>query len=760
MVMPIIGYGDRWSAQPGETIRFMVSAAVPRYHARVVLLIHGDTNPAGPGYKERPVAAAIEGEYAGRVQALHPGSFAVVPHADVLQPGDGFTLSAWVYPTTPGERPQAILAKWDDSSQAGYAMLLDAEGALALRLGDGRGGLATVSTGTPLRAFAWRHVTASWDAATGQVRLRQESHGPPQVPPDAVEATATVTVIPAATAAPLTIGAWTAEIAGQRVIGDRHINGKIEAPQVQRGEAVVAAWDFSRDIGSDRITETGPHGLHGRTVNAPTRAVTGRCFSGRVTNYHLAPEEYGAIFFHDDDLENAGWEPDFAWTLPEDLPSGVYAVHLQADDAEDFIPFIVRPRRGTATAPIAVLLPTYTYLAYGNEQITWRNPDSPVPHNPLQHLQAQDHTIVALGLKSAYDHHADDSGVCFSSRLRPVLNLRPKYSTALILAPQHFNADLYLIDWLEAMGHPYDVLTDEDLHAEGADLLHPYRVVMTGCHHEYWSSRMLDAVETYLGDGGRWISLTGNGYYWPIGVDPTRPHLLEIRRGQNGTGTWRSAPGENWFQTTDEPGGLWRDRGRPPQRLVGVGMSAAGFDRALPFYRLPASYDPRAAFIFAGVGEDEPIGDVGLMMGGAAGLEIDRADTALGTPPHALVVATARSFSDSYLRAIEEVTTPDAHQSGPDNPAVRGDMVFFETPNDGAVFAVGSITWFGCLSHNAYRNPVSRITDNVLRAFASEEWPERVFTPGPIAMGEGEPDPAATAPFSDCDGRRAGDEGP
>ena len=108
-------------------------------------------------------------------------------------------------------------------------------------------------------------------------------------------------------------------------------------------------------------------------------------------------------------------------------------------------------------------------------------------------------------------------------------------------------------------------------------------------------------------------------------------------------------------------------------------MSAAGFDVALPFHRLPASHDPRAAFIFEGVGDNEPIGDAGLMMGGAAGLEIDRADPALGTPPHALVVATASGFSNSYLRAIEEVTAPDAHQGGPENPAVRGDMVFFET---------------------------------------------------------------------------------
>jgi N,N-dimethylformamidase len=89
------------------------------------------------------------------------------------------------------------------------------------------------------------------------------------------------------------------------------------------------------------------------------------------------------------------------------------------------------------------------------------------------------------------------------------------------------------------------------------------------------------------------------------------------------------------------------------------------------------------------------------------------------------VVATARGFSNAYLRAIEEVTNPDAHQGGVDNSAVRCDMVYFETPNDGAVFAVGSITWFGSLSHNNYDNPVSRITDNVVRAFVDGQTARR-----------------------------------
>ena len=137
--MPVVGYGDRWSVQPGETIHFMVSAEVPHYDARVVRLIHGDTNPAGPGYKERPVASAIEGRYEGRAQTYHLGSFALVPDSAVLQPGDGLTLSAWIFPTTPGDHEQAILAKWDEAAEAGYALVVDAAGALALRLGDGDG---------------------------------------------------------------------------------------------------------------------------------------------------------------------------------------------------------------------------------------------------------------------------------------------------------------------------------------------------------------------------------------------------------------------------------------------------------------------------------------------------------------------------------------------------------------------------------------------------------------------------------------------
>jgi hypothetical protein len=94
-------------------------------------------------------------------------------------------------------------------------------------------------------------------------------------------------------------------------------------------------------------------------------------------------------------------------------------------------------------------------------------------------------------------------------------------------------------------------------------------------------------------------------------------------------------------------------------------------------------------------------------------------------PTLALAPRRTRSSSRAVSASPIHTSAPEAHLGGPENPAVRGDMVFFETPNDGAVFAVGSITWFGSLSYNMDENPMSRITDNVVRAFVSDDWPER-----------------------------------
>ncbi len=149
-------------------------------------------------------------------------------------------------------------------------------------------------------------------------------------------------------------------------------------------------------------------------------------------------------------------------------------------------------------------------------------------------------------------------------------------------------------------------------------------------------------------------------------------------------------------------------------------MVSQGFDISSSYVRTGASRDPRAAFIFEEVQEDV-IGDFGLSGGGAAGLELDATNPALGTPPHALVLASSQSHTDVYLMTPEDMNDPAPGLGGTEAAIIRSDMVFFETPKGGAVFSTGSIAWAGSLSHNNYDNNVERITTNVLKRFVDEE---------------------------------------
>lgn len=741
--MKIVGYSDRLSVAPGETLRFMVSCELPTYRADIVRLIHGDENPGGPGFKEELIPTTVNGEYPGRQQEIRNGSYVIVPDCPALRQHGSFTLQAWISPTTPHKGVQGILTKWSAADGKGYGLFVDEGGELALWLSNQEGRVERIRTDKPLWAADWYFVAASYDAQNGHVCLYQE---PLRVwPQDAtrvvVEKSSSIRTIGESNAPFLLAGYQLRAEAGKLIVGG-HFNGKIDSPRLfaralsrdelatlQRGAsphdfgaALVAAWDFAADISSRKVTDTSSHALHGQTVNMPARAMTGHNWTGQEPNFRRALGEYGAIHFHDDDLDDAGWEVDFAITVPTQLKSGVYAARLQAGEGEDYVPFFVRPPKGTASARVAFLVPTNSYLAYANLAPRVEAPEVLAPNARKGPPVAQDQYMIDHDLRGLYDRHTDGSGVCYSSRLRPLLNLRPKYNFWLFDCPHQFAADLHLVDWLEAKGHPSDVITDEDLHFEGAALLAHYQVILTGTHPEYWSGSMLAAMATYLHNGGRLMYLGGDGFYWVTSFDPERPHVIEVRRW-GGIRTWEAAAGEYYHSTTGEPGGLWRFRGQAPQKLVGVGFTAQGFDRSAPYHRQAGSFDPRVAFIFAGIGRDELIGDFEslVLSYGAAGFELDRAEPALGTPPHTLILASSSGHSDAYQHVVEEVLMTDPLQGGTVNPEVRADMVYFEYPNGGAVFATGSIAWCGALSHNNYDNTVSRITDNVLRRFASDE---------------------------------------
>jgi N,N-dimethylformamidase len=131
---------------------------------------------------------------------------------------------------------------------------------------------------------------------------------------------------------------------------------------------------------------------------------------------------------------------------------------------------------------------------------------------------------------------------------------------------------------------------------------------------------------------------------------------------------------------------------------------------------MPDSYHRTVDWITKGV-EGELIGDSGLAYGGAAGLELDRYDLTLGTPPHTRIIASSGGHSDNYMLSIEEILYPYPGLSGSQDYRIRADMTYFSSPNDGAVFCGGSIAFGQALPVNGFNNNVSIVLGNVIDAF-------------------------------------------
>jgi N,N-dimethylformamidase len=751
----IRGYCDRPSVAPGETIKFYVSSDLPGdYQADLVRMIHGDTSPRGPGFKEELIESAVSGTYPARFQRTQFGGYVEIPdEGGAAHPGGAFSVHAFVWPTTPGRGRQGVVSKWDESAKTGWALTIE-DGHLVFAVGDGSGEVGSVVSDKPLFQEVWYSVLATCDPESGTLTLHQtsvvnrvNSRFGPIVPLDSdTVVTAESAVEPGDAGVPVLIGGI-AEAApeGGRTWCIANYNGKVDAPKVLRGalgEAdaralaggevtggeVIAHWDFARGIGpdgigTDRVVDVSSNELHGACVNQPDRGMTGWNWLGREENFIHAPEQYGAIWFHEDSLDDCRWDADIELTIPEGLKSDCYAIRITLGDAEDYVPFFVLPPRGRSTAKILFLAATCSYLAYANGQIMQSADAGQAVAGHVPVLNERDielHENVEYYGLSTYDYHVDGRGVGYSTWLRPILNMRPKHRQEFGSLWQ-YPADLHLIDWLQEQGYEYDVATDHDLIEQGADLFKRYNVVVTGSHPEYYSESMVDAWEDYLCDGGRGMYLASNGIYWIVSPHPEKPYVMEVRKGESGAKAWQARPGELHHSTTGERGGLWRARARATQKIWGTGFSSFGFDHSGYFVQMPDSRDERAAWIMEGIDPEEAIGDFGLVGGGAGGYELDRYDLSLGTPPHTLLLASSVSHSVNYTVVNEDMFFPHPGMNGGEHPFVRADITYFTTPKGGGMFSTSSISWCGSLSHNEYDNNVSRLMNNVLTQFAKDE---------------------------------------
>ena len=714
MTAPLIGYADRISVRAGQKIAFKVSStAAGPYNASLIRILRGDPNPDGPGVKFEDQSEHFDGRFSSREQRAWPGSYALIEGAAKAKLPASLSVEALIWPTLPGDPAQTVISRRDPASGDGFALVMTPNGMML------EAGNVKVTVGRPLRPHTWYRVWASADPTSGILRVGQQPLKRAHAIEDEGEATATArTVLAIDVPKPVMIGA---EAAADRPAA-RCFNGKIEAPAI----AGLAAWDFSRRMDSMDVEDTGPNALHGKLINLPTRAMTGAAWTGDERNWKHAPHHYAAVYFHDDDLHDCGWEDDFAFVVPKEVKSGVYGIRLSCGTHSDIIPFFVRPELGKPTAKVCYLASTFTYQVYSNfARVPFNEPfRKRVADWKASALHPSEHKDYGL---STYDSHRDGSGVAYSSRLRPLMTWRPNflaYNDPRGSGMRHIPADSHLTGWLDRMGVAFDVITDHDLHEEGEALLAPYNVVLTGTHPEYHTAETLDALQSYTETGGRLMYLGGNGFYWRVALSDKVPGAIEIRRTEGGIRLWAAEPGEYYHSFDNAYGGLWRRSDRAPNKLCGVGFSSQGTFWGDPYRR--ASRDNQHAWVFDGV-KDELFGGYGFSGGGAAGFELDRLDYRLGSPLNAIVLATSEGHERKNFVVVHE------ERLGFDNTIngqtleqlIRADMVYVEKPEGGALFSVGSITYCGTLPAKNYDNDVSRLTFNVLNRFGELglNWP-------------------------------------
>lgn len=331
----------------------------------------------------------------------------------------------------------------------------------------------------------------------------------------------------------------------------------------------------------------------------------------------------------------AGWPVTWSFAVKGWDP-GFYGIRLADPAGAVTVPLVVRSV--AARAPLLVIVSTNTWAAYnewgGASTYQWRKDD-------------------ALGRDRA----------CRVSRLRPNPAADPDRGES------HLARSLVeLVRWLENSGRRYDLITDEDVHADPTVFMQ-YPCVMTDAHAEYWTAEMRGGIERYLARGGALAYLSGNGFYWK--TQAAADSITVVKP---------------WGVFDDgEPGGLWTDLGEPETAITGLAYTRSGQHTHAPFRVVrPAHW----VFAGTGVGAGSTFGEKGVF-GAASGHETDK--TNRHTPARAVLLARGS------------------------NPAGGGaHMVYLDRPGGGRVFSAGSISFIGAIA----RDPVAnRLMCNVLERF-------------------------------------------
>jgi hypothetical protein len=714
-----------------------ISSTEPEYEYQTVRLIQGVEVQHSPKKQVEVISQIPAGKGKGRFQVARGGSYAIIEDwAPRIKSEAGLEVSFYMQSWLPESgHVQTVVSTLDLKSKSGFAVVITESGNIDVWVGTGKD-VEVIGTDFKPAKQRWIEVKLgfegpSFTASLTPLTLFADKGAAPANLKTDLQTGPAVLFQPDI---PLMFGAGYAESpTTSSPFPTSVFNGRLDSPTFKTlgsPSLTLLKYDFARSMSSDNIVDISGNGRNGVLINAPTRAVKGHDWDGSEPDWTKATYGYGAIHFHEDDVDDAAWETDFTIKIPEDARSGAYAVEVKSVDGKtsDSVVFFVRPSKKAwkqREGKVAFIISTFTYLAYTNERLYDQSRVSAIdvgPNFDKSTLKFDENFYRMerrkdLGL-SNYDVHNDGSGVIYSSSKRPILNVRPGYIMWAFQRPREFSADLMMIGFLEREGIPYEVLTDHDLHSGGVSAITGFNTVLTGSHPEYPSHESYSAYTAYARSGGNLMYLGGNGFYWVSATDMVqRGHRMEVRRGDVGVRSYTLPGGERVHSLNGQQGSMWRSRGRACNVLFGIGFCAEGTDPGVPYKRSEASKtDANLAWIFEGIGEDELIGEFGLG-GGASGDEIDRFDVANESPANAIVLATSTGHSDGFGIVPEDTFFPILHTLGTQTDLIRSDIVYYVTSGGGAVFSVGSINWFCSLGWDDYKNNVAKLTGNVIHGF-------------------------------------------
>ena len=218
--------------------------------------------------------------------------------------------------------------------------------------------------------------------------------------------------------------------------------------------------------------------------------MTGPGWPGRRNSTAPTADTHDAIHFHDDDVADVGWpESHRLRRSRRRCRSGVYAAAASRTAArEDHLPFFVAPP-AVGSAGAARRADADDELSRLCERIARRlRParDLAAAGHVDQRRQAYDY-VAANGLKSTYDLHRDGSGIIHgvappADHRFPPAGALPDLRRAAPVRRRPPSDRLADREGLRLRRHHR-----RSSPRRGADLLAPYRVVVTGSHPEYWT---------------------------------------------------------------------------------------------------------------------------------------------------------------------------------------------------------------------------------------------------------------------------------